>query len=329
MNITAKSWYWQHKGEPTDLILKEKTIRNLEADEVLIENTAIGLNPVDWKLIENGHPNWTQNVVPGVDGAGTIIATGSNMTHFQIGARVCYHTDLTKDGSFSTHTIVPGRALMHIPEKLSDLAAAAFPCPTLTAWQAFCKLPQVVGKNILVSGAGGSVGFLLTQMLLNAGAKVFVTASPKHHSQFLEMGVIGAIDYKKTDWQQEILSHLNGNLFDAAFDTVNGEHAASLAPLLGYYGHLVSVQDRVGVAPLSAFTTCISLHEIALGAFHKYASTKQVAELMQDGENLLKEIGTGILKLRQQSVGTFENLPKQLAEMKRNHSELKYIIKVR
>lgn len=329
MDITAESWCWQKKGEPTDLILKEKRIRELGETEVLIQNTTIGLNPVDWKLIGWGHPEWSADSVPGVDGAGIIIAVGRKMTHLRIGTRVCYHTDLSKDGSFATHTIVSGYALMSIPDKVSDLAAAAFPCPSLTAWQAFSKVPDMKGRNVLVSGAGGSVGYFLTQLLINAGAYVSVTAAPKHHDTFLKMGTRSVIDYKTADWKDKIKISLNGNLFDAVFDTVNGEHAASLAPLLGYYGHLVSIQDRVEKAPLSAFTTCISLHEIALGAFHKYGSHKQVAELMQDGEMLLNKIGAGILSQRQQSVDNFENLPQHLAKMKENNTETKYIIQIR
>lgn len=328
MGVIAKSWCWQQQGEPTELVLRENRIRELGDNEVLIQNTVIGLNPVDWKLIEYGHPLWTAGFVPGVDGAGIVLAVGRSMTHIRIGARVCYHTDLSQDGSFSTHTIVPGYALMHIPDKVSDFTAAAFPCPSLTAWQAFCKVPDVKDQDILVSGAGGSVGYILTQLLLHQGARVYVTTGEKHHAEYLKMGVAKAIDYKEVDSKDKIISTLQGNLFKAVFDTVKGEHAASLAPLLGYYGHLVAIQDRVEKAPLSAFTTCISLHEIALGAIHRHGSRKQIAELMQDGERLLDKIGNGTLKLRQQSVDDFENLPRHLAEMKKNNTEVKYIIKV-
>ncbi|QIQ20428.1 zinc-binding dehydrogenase [Zophobihabitans entericus] len=326
MKLTAKSWTWQHKGEPTDLVLKDKVIPTLNDNEVLIKNTAIGLNPVDWKLIEWGHSQWQPDTVPGVDAAGVIIATGKNMQHWRIGTRVCYHTDLSKDGSFSTHTIVSGIAILPIPDYITDEAAAAFPCPSLTAWQAFEKIPALAGKTVLVSSAGGSVGYLLTQLLIQANARVYVTASTKHHAEFLAMGVIKAVDYKQADWQNQMLQALHGNHFDAAFDMVNGEHAASLVKLLGYYGHLVSVQDRVEQNPVPAFTTCVSLHEIALGAFHKFASPEQITRLMRDGDNLLKQIGQAF-KQRNLSVDTFDNLPKHLAEMKKSHSSTKYIVK--
>lgn len=328
MELKAKSWTWHKKGEPSDLILEEKTIRPLGDHEVLIQNTVIGLNPVDWKLIESGNPAWKSGSTPGVDAAGIIVAVGNKMTHLKVGARVCYHTDLSKDGSFSTHTIVSGFALMSIPQNVSDESAAAFPCPSLTAWQALTKIPDLSGKNVLVSGAGGSVGYFLTQLLLHAKAKVYVTANPKHHTEFLNMGVLKAIDYKESNWKQLILDSANGNLFDVVFDTVSGAHASGLVSLLAYYGHLVSIQDRVDKNPLGAFTTCISLHEIALGAIHQYGSAKQMAQLMLNGEKLLSRVGNGELRQRDSSINSFGNLSEHLAKMKKDNSSTKYLIKI-
>ena len=54
--------------------------------------------------------------------------------------------------------LVPARALMPVPDALSDEAAAALPCPGLTAWQALAKLPHLHGEALLITGAGSSVG---------------------------------------------------------------------------------------------------------------------------------------------------------------------------
>ena len=111
----------------------------LGAHEVLVENQAIAFNPVDWKLMERGHPAWQPGQIPGADGMGTIATVGSGVMHLRVGARVAYHTDLRKNGSFARHTVVASRALLTVPEALSDAAAASLPCPGLTAWQALAK----------------------------------------------------------------------------------------------------------------------------------------------------------------------------------------------
>lgn len=328
MDILAKSWVWQKTGEPTDLVLQNKHVRPLGDDEALIENRVIGLNPIDWKLIQSGSPTWKEGITPGVDASGIVVKVGKNMTHLRLGSRVCYHTDFEKDGSFSTHTVVSGHALMSIPDNLSDESAAAFPCPCLTAWQAIRKIPTLTGKRVLVSGAGGSVGFFLVQLLLLNNAIVSITSSKTHHQEYLKMGVINTFDYKDPSWKQQASDSVNGNKFDAIFDTVSGSHAEHLLDLLGYYGHIVSIQDRIDKNPLNAFTTSISLHEIALGSIHKYGTEQQLHELTADGEMLLYKIAKGSLRLRPNLVTEFDDLPVHLAKMKTSNDPKKYLVKV-
>lgn len=323
----AKAWCWQEKGEPEGLLLKEVGLRELRADEVLVENTFIGLNPVDWKLITGGHPAWKRDHIPGVDGAGVVIRSGEGMLRIPEGMRVCYHSDLSENGSFSTHTILKGDRLLAVPHNVSDMAAA-FPCPGLTAWQALLKIPSVRNKNVLVNSAGGSVGYYLVQLLLLYGARVFVSASEKHHEAFYQKGVIKAVDYKSEEWVEDIKRSLYGKLFDIIFDTVSVKSAKKLLDLLGYYGHIVSIQDRIDQNPLPAFCTCISVHEIALGAFHKFATNKQIIQLMSEGQILLNEIGNGSLSQRPLLTGDFDHLNTWLQEMKNNHSSDKYIIRI-
>lgn len=325
--MKTQAWCWSKKGEPTDLTLKQVDLGDLGAEEVLVQNTVISLNPVDWKLIEWGHLAWKEGHIPGVDGMGVITQVGANVKHLQKGTRICYHTNIHKNGSFSLHTRLNAHAVMRVPDHCSNEDAAAFPCPSLTALQAFQKTPSLKGKNVLINSAGGSVGYFLTQLLLKEGAHLFITASPKHHAQFLQMGVRYVIDYRDPLWPQKIRDAAPEG-FDAAFDMVNGEVASQVAALLGYYGHIISIQDRIEKNPVAPFTTCISLHEIALGAFHQYATQRQIYELMQHGESLLDAIGKKEFQLRAHKLESFNNLPHHLAEMKKAHHDLKYLIQV-
>jgi len=326
--MNAQAWHWQEKGEPESLVLKETWLEEPDEDEVLIQNTFIGLNPVDWKSIVAGHPAWEKDHVPGVDGAGIVVKTGAAMNRIPLGTRVCYHASMVENGSFSTHTLVKGNALLFVPPNVSDAAAAAFPCPSLTAWQAVQKIPVLSNQDVLVNGAGGSVGYFLTQLLIEKGARVYVTASEEHHDELYKMGVFKAVNYKTDGWKDLISESLHGKLLDVVFDSVSGLSAAGLMDLLGYYGHIVSIQDRVKQNPLRAFTTCISIHEIALGAFHKFATNQQIANLMADGEKLLQEIGNGKLSQRPLKIADFNQLNLQLQEMKNHTSSTKYVVKV-
>lgn len=322
------SWCWSQPGEPDSLSLGHTELPELNGDDIVVANRVIGLNPVDWKFIAQPFNLWEPGHIPGVDAMGTIVAVGNRVRHLRIGSRVCYHTNLRTNGSFSHHTVISAKAAIPVPESVSDEAAAAIPCPGLTAWQAMKKAPDLKGKRVLVSGAGGSVGSILTQLLIEQGALVYATASEVNHARLGHWGVVAAFDYSQSDWRQRLRQQLGSHALHAAFDMVSGEHAATLAPLLGYYGHLVCVQDRVNASPVGAFTTCLSLHEIALGAMHQHGSDAQWAELVQAGQGLLERVGSGALTLPPFDVSPFDALPESLMRLKRNDRAIKYLIKI-
>lgn len=323
--IKTEAWLWKNHASPLLLERQEKVLPEPGDNQVLIENRAIGLNPVDWKLMSGLSAAWRPDQVPGVDGMGIISAVGRNVTHLRPGSRVMYHTDLRFDGSFARHTLVSADAPIAVPDLISDASAAALPCPGLTAWQAAHKVPDLAGEHVLVSGAGGAAGGLLTQLLIQAGAHVYVTASAIHHDRLRARGVIHAFDYRNASWQQALKEVLGGKPLYAAFDTVNQQSALSLAGLLGYYGHLVCIQDRIETAPLPAFTTSISLHEVALAAIHPYGTPAQWGKLRQGGEMMLQQMGRGELTLPSIQHIAFNDIPRSLEALKQNNDGIKYV----
>lgn len=68
-----RGWVWQGGDSPAALQDCYLSAQPLKPDDILVHNAAIGLNPVDWKVLS------TQvGQVPGVDGAGTVVAVGPN-----------------------------------------------------------------------------------------------------------------------------------------------------------------------------------------------------------------------------------------------------------
>lgn len=325
LSFKNRSWVWHERGEPEGLSLEERSVRAPSSGEVLIANHAIGLNPVDWKLIDWGHPAWNPGHVPGLDGAGVVIAAGDHV-HIPVGTRVAYHQALGWDGSFADYTAVDARTVFPIPDGMDYVAAAAVPCPSLTAYQAIAKIPSPAGRDILVTGAGGSVGSILAQLAVQAGARVWVTSSPSHRDTLLATGVSGVFDYHDTDWHSHLATALGPRRLYAAIDTVSGKHAASLAKLLGFNGHLVCIQDRVETNPLDAFTTAISLHEIALNSVFDYGTDSDWRDWRLAAASLLDGVQTGKLRLPSIETSAFSSLPATLATLKNGTRKAKFVV---
>ncbi|MDR2314939.1 MAG: zinc-binding dehydrogenase [Pseudomonas sp.] len=310
-----QAWAWTPNAGLGGLQLIQKTLPEPRPGEVLVANRAIALNPVDWKICEWGHPAWQQGTVPGVDGAGVVVAAGAGVD-LPLGTRVAYHQSLARDGSFAEHCLLDASLVMHIPVQLDDSAAAAVPCPALTAWQALAKVPDGASRDVLVIGAGGAVGFYLAQLAAQRGLRVWATAGQRHHAVLKALGVAGVFDYHDGDWQAQLQAALGERSLHALFDTVSGAHAGSLAHLLGYNGHLVCIQDRQEAAPLAAFSTAISLHEVALNSIHAHGRLQDRQALRGVGEQLLQAVAGGRLVAPQRRDFAFEALPEALRALK-------------
>ena len=102
----------------------------------------------------------------------------------------------------------------------------------------------------------------------------------------------------------------------AVFDMVSGAYATSLAPLLTANGHLVCIQDRQEQAPLPAFTTTISLHEVGLNAMHSHADDWQWGNLVAAGAAIAKDIVEGRFDPQIVEIAAFEALPEVLSRLK-------------
>ncbi|EOD5129973.1 alcohol dehydrogenase catalytic domain-containing protein [Vibrio parahaemolyticus] len=250
---------WQYQTETHSLVLGKAEIPALDDSEILVQNKAIGINPVDWKFIKANPLNWPNGHVPGVDGAGVVVQVGSKVDTSLIGRRVAYHGSLNRHGSFAEYTVLNVERVMTLPEGLSFELAAALPCPMLTAWQAFEKILLTRQREVLVVGFG-AVNNLLSQFLVNAGYVVDVVSTSLGEERAKRLGIRQV--YRE---QSQIdMKYL------AIFDAVSGENAAHLVPLLRANGHIVCIQDRIAKPIDPPFTRTISYHEIALGALHNF-----------------------------------------------------------
>ena len=327
MSNTYQAWGWTPGAGLDGLQLLRKPLAQPGPGEVLVANRAIALNPVDWKICEWGHPDWHAGTVPGVDGVGVVAAVGAGV-QIPLGTRVAYHQSLSRDGSFAEYCLVDAYLLMQLPATIDEGVAAAVPCPAITAWQALAKVPQGASSDVLVIGAGGAVGFYLAQLAVQRGLRVWATAGSRHRAGLKALGVIEVFDYHDAQWQTQLQAALGERPLHALFDTVSGAHAASLAHLLGYNGHLVCIQDRQETAPLPAFSSAISLHEVALNSIHAHGRPLDHRALRADAQRLLQQVADGQLLTPVRLEFAFEALPQALRQLKEASTPGKWVTRL-
>lgn len=181
------------------------TTAELAPDEVLVAVATAGVNPIDVMTREGGGMAAagiiTLPFTPGWDVAGTVAATGAEVTGLAVGQRVLGLARFPQEGAvYAEYTIVPADDLAPTPENLSDEQAGGLPMVAMTAWQAFTDTTTLgPGQRVLITGAGGGVGHLAVQIAHHLGAHVIAIASTGKHEWLRGLGADETIDYRDAD----------------------------------------------------------------------------------------------------------------------------------
>ena len=180
----------------------ELEIPKATGNDLLVEVKAISVNPVDYKIRQNVAPENDAWKVIGWDAAGIVKEVGDKTSLFKVGDEVYYAGDLTRSGSNAEFQLVDERIVGKKPTSLSFGDAAALPLTSLTAWELLFDRMQVekdnATKSILVIGAAGGVGSIMTQLLKQLTQLTIIgTASREETTNWLkELGADYVINHR-------------------------------------------------------------------------------------------------------------------------------------
>ncbi|MBN45180.1 MULTISPECIES: zinc-binding alcohol dehydrogenase family protein [unclassified Methylophaga] len=232
----------------TRLIEIDVPMPTLGPRDVLVQVKAVAANPVDYK-VRDGMATGDKRIL-GWDAAGVIHSVGDNVQSFKPGDKVWYAGNISRDGAYAAFQAVDERIISHMPSSLGYEEAAALPLSSITAWEIlFDRLkvqlaPPTQQKSILIIGAGGGVGSILTQLAAKvANLKVIATASRPESAQWARsMGAHHVID-PRADWREQ-LNKVNVHSVDyIASLTASGEHLAKSADILTPQGAFCLIDD--------------------------------------------------------------------------------------
>ncbi|HSH72883.1 MAG TPA: zinc-binding alcohol dehydrogenase family protein [Methylophilaceae bacterium] len=170
---------------PESLLDIELPIPQVSGHDLLVQVSAIAVNPVDTKIRKPKDKIEPSPKVLGWDAAGTVVAAGPDCQLFKVGDQVYYAGDVMRPGTNAEFQLVDERIVGLKPQSLSMEAAAALPLTSVTAWEALFERLAIplkhelnAGKSILIIGGAGGVGSIAIQLANKlAGLTVIATAS--------------------------------------------------------------------------------------------------------------------------------------------------------
>ena len=208
-------------GGPEVLQYEEVELGAPGAGEVLLKQTAIGLNFADTYQREGEagpHDTGAMPIVLGGQGAGVIEAVGPGVSGFKAGDMVAY----IHPGAYAERRLVPIDRLLHLPSGISAEVAAATLLRGLTAEYLVRRLYRIKPGDIaLVHAAAGGMGLLLGQWARALGARVIGTVGADSKVGIAKAhGCSDVIVYSREDFAARTLELTDGVGADVIYDGV-------------------------------------------------------------------------------------------------------------
>jgi zinc-binding alcohol dehydrogenase family protein len=231
----------------TDIELPDPVARGRD---LLVQVKAVSVNPVDTKRRLRSSPRPGEVNVLGWDAAGVVLEAGQDAELFRPGDEVWYAGSIARPGTNSELHLVDERIVGSKPKSLGFAQAAALPLTTITAWELlFDRLgvPQrqdTGGKSLLIVGAAGGVGSILTQLARRlTNLTVIGTASrPETTKWVASLGAHHVIDHSKM-WSEQLMRIGVLAVTYVASLTKTGEHYAQIVESLAPQGHMALIDD--------------------------------------------------------------------------------------
>lgn len=309
-------------GTPDRLTLTELPVPSPRPGEIRVRVRAVSLNPVDYKVMRSGHPDLTCPFVPGVDVAGIVDEVGEGVSRWKAGDRVVYHADFTRMGGYAEYAVTTAHTAAAIPDGISYLEAAAFPCAGLTAYQALVRKMRIgAGQSVFIHAGAGGVGGFAIQLAKAFGADLIITsASPGNFDYVRSLGAHEVIDYNTENVHERIRELTGGLGADLILSSVDRATAQADLSALAFGGQLACVAGMPeNVADVQPPSLAFTIHKINLGGAHKSGNRKAQEDLARMAEQFMQLMLDKKIDPMIASVIRLEEVPQALNRLMERH----------
>ena len=231
-------------GGPEVLQYRSIEPRSPGAGEVLIRQTAIGVNYIDVYIRKGLYPMIEPPAPIGMEAAGVVVE--SNAGGFAPGERVAYAS--ASPGAYVTLRTMPAGELVPLPEDIGDETAAAVMLKGMSAEYLLHRTHRVrPGDAVLVHAAAGGVGLFLCQWAKALGARVIGTVSSEAKAELARAhGCDHAIVTREYRFASSVKNFTQGKGASVIYDGLGRAAAQENLEALAVRGHWVSYGQASG-----------------------------------------------------------------------------------
>jgi NADPH2:quinone reductase len=285
-------------GPPENLKLVERPIPEVGPDDVLIKVEAAGLIYGDAEARRGTYFSKTVTPwYPGREAAGRVEAVGANVTAWKPGDRVaalilalgcCAEyviAPLTPRPLANGHTAPPAD-IIALPDNVSAGEALVYMINFRLAHLLFHGSSKVpAGSTVLIQGASGGMGSMMTQLAKAHGCTVIATCRREVEEEFLSgLGADHIINVTAEDYVPKVKEITGGKGVPFSFNGVGGDTLERDIDVLAPFGELQAYGYVAGKPALDVFRVakCISVKTFAADDFFRTPMFPAATQAMLD-----------------------------------------------
>ena len=217
--------------------------------EVLIRQTAVGLNYIDVYHRTGLYPVANLPSAIGMEAAGVVDSVGPGITEFKPGDRVAYAGHAP--GAYAEIRVMPAHRLVPVPEGIDDRQAAAMMLQGMTAEYLVRRtFPVQAGQTVLWHAAAGGVGLIACQWLKQIGATLIGTVGSDEKAALATAhGCDHTINYSRENFVERVRELTGGKGVPVVYDGVGKDTWDGSLDCLSPRGMMVSFGNASGPVP--------------------------------------------------------------------------------
>lgn len=234
-------------GGPEVLQAQQLPVPQPGAGQVLVKVAFAGVNRPDVVQRMGLYPAPADaSPLPGLEISGQIVALGAGVDDAMLGQTVCA---LVHGGGYAQYCLADAGHCLPVPAAMPLDQAAALPETLFTVWHnVFERGWARDGETILVHGGTSGIGTMAIMLGKAFGMTVIVTCGGAEKcAAALEIGADHAIDYKATDFVEEVARITGGAGVELVLDMVAGDYVPRNLKCLKEDGRHVTIAVQGGL----------------------------------------------------------------------------------
>jgi NADPH2:quinone reductase len=295
--MSSKAIRIHNQGGPEVLQWENVPTPEPGPSEVLLHHEAVGLNYIDVYFRTGLYKIPQLPATIGLEGAGVVLAIGSNVTDLAVGDRVAYAGGPL--GAYATERVIAADRVVKLPDAIDFQTGAAMMLQGMTAQYLLRRTYHLrAGETILVHAAAGGVGLILCQWASHIGARVIGVVSTPEKAELARAHGAAHVIVGHDNLAAEIRKITEGAMVPVVYDSVGRDTFSASLDSLAPLGLMVSYGNASGAVPPVDIGMLAAKGSLFLTRPTLATYTASRADLLAVTSDLFEVVAKGAVKIR-------------------------------